>query len=206
LTALAQTIGRRSTAQASAATDVVLVVGASLFMALLAQLTIKLPFTPVPISGQTLGALLIGGTLGALRGGAALGLYLAWGAVGLPFFAEGKSGLEVLGFATASGGYLWGMLLAAVVIGWLAQKGWDRSLGSAIGAMLIGEIIIFTFGVIWLSQALDIPIVGSAEAMDDALDFGLYPFVIGDILKVLIAAAALPAAWRLAGHDKTFKR
>lgn len=206
MTALAQTIGRRSTAQASAATDVVLVVAASLLMALLAQLSIKLPFTPVPISGQTLGVLLIGGALGAVRGGAALALYLAWGAVGLPFFAEGEGGVSHLGFATASAGYLWGMLVASVVIGWLAQKGWDRSLGSAIGAMVIGEIVIFTFGVVWLSQAIDVPIVGSAEAMDDALDFGLYPFVIGDILKVLVAAAALPAAWRFVGHDKTFKR
>ena len=130
-----------------------------------------------------------------MRGGAALVLYLLWGAIGLPFYAEGNSGTEYLGFAAATGGYLWGFVIAAVVVGWLAEHGWDREMRSAISAMLIGEIIIFTIGVMWLAGALNIP-VNAPGTENDALEFGLYPFVIGDILKLLIAAGILPLAWR----------
>ncbi len=177
------------------ATDALLVLTGSLIVALLAQLSIKLPFTPVPITGQTLGVLLVGTSLGALRGGAALLLYLVWGAIGLPFYAEGKSGVEFLGFAAATGGYLWGFVVAAAVVGWLAERGWDRETRSAISAMLIGEIIIFTIGVLWLAAAFDLP-VNAAGPENDALDLGLYPFVVGDLLKLLLAAGILPLAWR----------
>jgi biotin transport system substrate-specific component len=183
--------------------DAVLVVTGSLVVAALAQLTVSLePISPVPITGQTLGVLLVGASLGALRGGASLMLYLAEGAVGLPFFAEGNSGTEFLGFSGASGGYLWGFVIAAFVVGLLAEKGWDRSLGSAIGAMVVAEIIIFTFGVVWLAQALDIPAGGPVGGNDDALDLGLYPFIIGDVLKTLIAAGTLPTAWKLIGRRR----
>lgn len=177
------------------ATDALLVLTGSLIVAGLAQLTIKLPFTPVPISGQTLGVLLVGASLGAVRGGAALLLYLAQGAIGLPFFAEGESGVSFLSASGATGGYLWGFVIAAVVVGWLAEKGWDRDAGRALGAMLIGEIIVFTLGVLWLAAALDIPVQASGPE-NDALEFGLYPFVLGDLIKLLIAAGVLPLAWR----------
>jgi biotin transport system substrate-specific component len=206
MTALAHTLGRRDTAQRALVTDVALVVGGSLVVAGLAQVYITLPFTPVPITGQTLGVLLVGTSLGWMRGAAAMLLYLLWGAIGLPFFAEGESGTAILGFASANGGYLWGFVVAALVVGWLAQQGWDRRPGSALGAMLIGEIIIFTTGVVWLAYALDVPITGAVGGDPDALDFGLYPFIVGDVIKLLLAAGLLPTAWRLLGRDRSPSR
>src|SRR3989442_6533556 len=104
-----------------------LAVGGSLLVAGLAQVSIKLPFTPVPITGQTLGVLLVGASLGPLLGGASMLLYLAEGAIGLPFFAGGDHGASFLGFGAATGGYLWGFVLAAALVGWLARRGCDRS-------------------------------------------------------------------------------
>lgn len=195
MTALAHTIGRRETATASLATDVALIVLGSLIVAGLAQLSYRLPFTPVPVTGQTLGVLLVGASLGAVRGGSAMLLYLFWGAIGLPFFAGGESGSDLLTFAGASGGYLWGFVVAGVVVGRLSERGWDRKPSSAIGAMLIGEIIIFGFGVPWLAAAADM-------AGDVALEQGLYPFVLGDLVKLLIAAGLLPGAWRFVRRGK----
>jgi biotin transport system substrate-specific component len=163
-------------------------------MALLAQVSVRLPFTPVPVTGQTLGVLVVGGTLGSVRGAAAMLLYLAQGALGLPFFAEGLSGVELLTLSSATGGYLWGFVVAGFVVGRLTEKGWDRSIGSSLGAMLIGEVIIFSFGVTWLSQAVGVP-------AEKALEIGLYPFLVGDLLKLAIAAGVLPIAWRLVRRD-----
>ncbi len=196
MTALAHAVTRGRAARSTVATDVMLVVAGSLVMAALAQISIKLPFTPVPVTGQTLGVLLVAGSLGAVLGGASMLLYLAEGALGLPFFAEGKSGIEHLGLATASAGYLWGFVIAAVLIGYLAQKRWDRGVGSAIGAFLLGEIVIFTIGVGWLAQAIDVSVL-------KAMELGLYPFVVGDILKVLLAAGAFPLMWRLLKRDRS---
>lgn len=206
MTALAETIGKRDTKTAALTTDAMLVLIGSLFVAGLAQLYLKLPFTPVPITGQTLAVLLVGGALGARRAGAAIGLYLAWIAIGLPFAAEGKSGVELLKISTASGGYLWGFVIAAILVGWLADRGWDKDLGRALGAMLLGSIVIYVMGVTWLAAALDIPVaehsdeVASAIGCGSAVECGLYPFVIGDVVKLLIAAATLPVAWRLVGN------
>lgn len=200
MTAIAETIGKRDTRTAALATDALLILTGSLVVAGLAQLYLRLPFTPVPITGQTLAVLLVGGALGAVRGGASMLLYLAWGAIGLPFYAEGNSGVEYLTTASpalASGGYLWGFVVAAVVVGWLAERGWDRDIARAWAAMLIGSIVIYLFGIPWLAAALDIPM--ASELGSDALSFGFYPFVIGDIIKLLLAGVALPAAWRLSG-------
>ena len=202
MTALAEAIGKRDTRTNALTMDALLVVTGSLFVAGMAQLYLRLPFTPVPITGQTLAVLLVGGALGARRAGASLALYLGWIAIGLPFAAEGKSGLEMLKVTTASGGYLWGFVVAAVLVGWLAERGWDRDLGRAWAAMLLGSIVIYLFGVPWLAAALDIPIAAEGDVLNDALEFGMYPFVIGDILKLLLAGAALPAAWRLVGPKK----
>jgi biotin transport system substrate-specific component len=165
-------------------------VAGCLLIAGLAQLAIRLPFTPVPITGQTLGILLVGAAFGPILGAATLALYLLAGGIGLPFFAGGDSGWEVLGFASATGGYLWGFVLAAVLTGWLARNGWDRSFRSAIGAMLLGEIVLYAVGLFWLHRVLG----GSVEK---TLIAGLYPFVIGDMIKLLLAAGLLPGAWRL---------
>jgi biotin transport system substrate-specific component len=199
LTALAETIGKRDTRAAALTMDAMLVITASLFVAGMAQLYLKLPFTPVPITGQTLAVLLVGGALGAKRAGASLALYLGWIAIGLPFAAEGNRGLEMLKVSTASGGYLWGFVVAGVLVGWLADRGWDRDLGRALAAMLLGSIVIYGFGVPWLAAALDIPVSAPGAELNDALEFGMYPFVIGDVLKLLLAGLALPAAWKIAG-------
>jgi biotin transport system substrate-specific component len=174
--------------------DVIAIVAGSLTIALFAQIALRLPFTPVPVTGQTLAVLLVGGSLGSRRGLASVLLYLAEGAVGLPFFAAGSHGIDLLKLTSATGGYLWGFAVAALVLGLLAERGWDRSVRSAIGAMLIGEILIYSLGVPWLAHALSL----SAQ---NALQDGLYPFVIGDVAKLLIAAGCLPALWKLFDRD-----
>jgi biotin transport system substrate-specific component len=195
MTALAESIPRPRGRSGSLAIDAALVVGGSLFVAALAQVSIKLGFTPVPITLQTFGVLLIGTAYGWRLAGLTFALYLAQIAVGLPFAAEGKSGLEILSFATASGGYLWGFLAAGLLCGWLANRGWDRSIRSSISVMLLGTIVIYAFGVTWLAGAIDVPLT-------EAFELGLYPFVIGDLLKLLLAAGLLPAAWKLVGKER----
>lgn len=195
MSVLAESLGTRTSIRSTAAFKVIAVVAGSLLIAGLAQISIKLPITPVPFTGQTLGVLLVGASLGPVLGVASVLLYLVEGAIGLPFFAGGDSGMDVLGFASASAGYLWAFVVASFVVGWLARKGWDRSVGSSIGAMLIGEVIIFAIGVPWLAAAVDLP-------SKVALEEGLYPFVVGDTIKLLLAAGALPLAWRLLGKGK----
>lgn len=199
MTALAQALPRPRDRTARLAYDAALVVAGSLFIAGLAQLSIKLPFTPVPITGQTFGVLLVGTGFGWLRGGLSLALYLSEIAVGLPFAAEAKSGISTLALSTPSGGYLWGFLIAALLIGSLANRGWDRSLRSSISVMLLGTIVIYVVGVLWLHESPTFAALLEHEpSLNDTLEAGLYPFVVGDILKLLLAAGLLPAAWRLA--------
>jgi biotin transport system substrate-specific component len=190
MTSLAQALPRPRDRAARLAYDAGLVAGGSLLIAALAQVVVVLPFTPVPISGQTLGVLLIGTAYGWRLAGITLLVYVAQIAAGLPFAAEGKGGLEVLTLATASGGYIWGFLVAAVLMGWLANRGWDRTLRSSISVMLLGTIVIYVFGISWLMRSLGV-------GLQDALVLGLAPFVIGDTIKLLLAAGALPLAWRL---------
>lgn len=170
---------------------VALALAGSWLVAGLAQLELRLPFTPVPVTGQTLGVLLVGASLGPGLGGVSIGLYLLQGAIGLPFYSGGDSGWSFLGLASATGGYLWGFVLAAVVVGWLAGREWDRTLRGAIAAMFLGEVVLYLVGIPWLMGALDVP-------LGRALELGLAPFVVGDTLKLLLAAALLPAGWRLA--------
>jgi len=195
---LASAVTSRSTARSAAAFVVCyLLVGAALIAAL-AQISIPLPFTPVPITGQTLGVLLVGAASGPVLGASTVGLYLVWAVIGLPVLAPNadgshEAGLDALGFAAATGGYLWGFVLAGAVVGALAKRGWDRSMRSAIGAMLLGSIAIYAVGVPWLVAAIDVPLA-------EGLQLGLYPFVIGDTLKLFAAAALLPAAWTIIGR------
>ncbi|HZA60787.1 MAG TPA: biotin transporter BioY [Actinomycetota bacterium] len=200
MTALADALPRPRRGTASVVYDATLIVGGSLLIAALAQLVVRLPFTPVPITGQTLGVLLVGTGLGWLRGGLAVALYLAEIAAGLPFAAEARSGLDVLLLSTPSGGYLWGFMVAALLMGWLAQRGWDRSLRSSISVMLLGSVVIYLVGIPWLLQSSQFQaFIGHAPSLEEGLQAGLYPFVIGDVLKLLIAAGVLPTAWRLVG-------
>lgn len=166
----------------SLAYQLALIVAGSLLLALLAQVIIPLPFTPVPITGQTYGVLLVGAVLGSRRGSASMLLYILEGSLGLPFFAGGKSGLS-----DPTTGYLLGFVLAAFLVGWLAERGWDRRFGSAVLAMLTGEVAIYLAGVPWLAAFLGV---------EKAIAGGLLPFIPGDAFKLLLAAATLPVAWR----------
>jgi biotin transport system substrate-specific component len=169
---------------------VLLAFAGSWLVAALAQIEIKLPFTPVPITGQTLGVLLVGASLGSGLGAVSLALYLAQGAVGLPFFSGGDSGLEFLRLSAATGGYLWGFIASAAVVGALAERRWDRSIRSSIGEMFLGELVLYAIAIPWLMQALDV-------SFTNALELGFTPFVVGDTIKLLAAAGLLPLAWRV---------
>lgn len=170
-------------------TDALLIAVFSGFVVLTAQIELRLPFTPIPITGQTLGVLLTGAVLGSRRGALALLLYLLEGAIGLPVFAGGASGLaRILG---PTGGYLLATPLAAGVVGWLAERGWDRRLPLAALAMLIGNLVIYALGVSWLGFYKGI--LGNVSL----LWAGVYPFLPGDLLKIAVAAIVLPGAWRL---------
>ena len=164
-----------------------LVPAASLLIAAAAQVAIPLPFTPVPLTGQTFGVLLTGMALGSRRGALAVALYVLEGAVGLPFFAGGAAGLaKLLG---PTGGYLFAFPIAAFVAGLLAERGWDRRPLTTVLGMLLASLTIFFFGALWLSR-----FVGGIVP---AVVQGVLPFLPGDLIKSLLAAGLLPAAWRL---------
>lgn len=164
--------------------NVVLVVLGSITVAVCAQISIPLSFSPVPITGQTFAVLLVGMILGTRMGACALALYLLEGSLGLPVFASGFSSL--LG---PSGGYLWGFCIAAGGVGFLAERGWDRSIVSTFFAMIIGNILLFIPGLLQLGFVLgwDKPI----------LKLGLYPFIIGCLIKTTGAAVLLPHVWKI---------
>lgn len=168
-------------------------------MALSAQVAIRVPGTPVPVTGQTFGVLATATALGFRRGIVSVGLYLVLGFL-LPIYAGGASGLGhivasqgghlVLG---PTGGYLLGFVLAAAVAGRLAELGWDRRYAGALAAMLLGNALVYAVGVPWLAAATGIP-------AGEALRQGLYPFVIGDAIKFALAAAVFPIGWWVVGR------
>lgn len=164
--------------------DIILILAGSVFVALMAQVSVPLPFTPVPVTGQTLGVALVGALLGSKRGTLALLTYLAEGAAGLPVFAGGARGLDK--FAGPTGGYLIGFLVAAFVVGWLCEKGWDRRFLSAVPAFLLGDSMVFLFGLPWLAR-----FVGTEKVFA----MGLIPFIPGDIIKVILAALVVTGLW-----------
>ena len=168
--------------------DLVLTIGGSLLVALLAQFSINLPFSPVPITGQTLGVLLVGALLGWKRGAAAMLAYIAEGAAGLPFFAGGTAGIGKL--VGPTGGYLAGFVAAAAIVGWLAERGWDRRVPTTALAMVTGNLAIYLLGVTWLAAFVGV---------DKAPALGLIPFIPGDLAKIAVAMILLPSGWRLLG-------
>lgn len=166
--------------------DFVCIVGSTLFIALTAQVAIPLPFSPVPITGQTLAVLLTGFLLGSRRAGVCLAVYLMEGTVGLPVFAGGKAGMmHLLG---PTGGYLLGFVPAAMLTGWLAERGWDRKFTNAFAAMGLGNVVIYAVGLPWLAYF---------TGFDRVLVAGCLPFIPGDLIKTLLATAMLPTGWRL---------
>lgn len=162
-----------------------LIVVGALVVAGTAQIVI--PVQPVPFTGQTFGVLLVGGALGFRRGALALLLYLAVGLLGLPIFAGGASGLH------PTAGYIVGFVVAAAVVGRLAELGWDRHLGGSVAAMLIGSAIIYAIGVPWLKVALD-------WSWSQSLSDGMTKFLVWDAAKLLVAGAIFPLAWYAVGR------
>ena len=158
-------------------------------VALLAQ--VYIPTQPVPFTGQTLGVLVVGGALGLRRGAAALLLYLVVGSIGIPVFAEGASGFSVVTGVT--GGYLVGFVVAAAIVGRLAELGWDRHLGGAAGMALIGTAAIYAIGVPWLK-------IVTGMSWSEAVAGGLTPFLLWDTAKLAIAAAVFPFSWWVIGR------
>jgi biotin transport system substrate-specific component len=175
----------------SRARHVALIVAGALLIYLSALVVIPIPGNPVPITGQTFGVLLVGGALGFRRGLAAVLLYVLLGVVGLPFFAEGKGGLTII--QGASGGYLVGFILAGALVGRLAELGWDRHIGGAVGAMAIGNALIYVIALPWLAFVMH-------SDASTAVRVGLVPFIFGDILKLILAAVVFPAAWWVVGR------
>jgi biotin transport system substrate-specific component len=166
--------------------DALVTVGFSLLIGLSAQVAIPLPFTPVPLTFQTLAVLLCGALLGRTRGISAVLLYLAEGSAGLPVFSGGRAGVaHLLG---PTGGYLAGFLAAAFLAGLLAEKGWDRKFLTALAALLIADAAVFVPGVLWL---------GAYTGSSRVLFLGALPFFAVDAVKAVAAAALLPAGWKL---------
>lgn len=173
----------------SIATDVVLVTAGAALTAVASQLYI--PIQPVPITLQTLAVILVGSTLGATRGALSMVLYLAVGMLGMPVFSEGASGTSVVFGAT--GGYIVGFIFAAALTGWLAQRDWDKKFLGAAVSMAAGTIMTFAVGLPWLAVSFN-------ATLAETLEWGLYPFIIGGIVKSAIAAGLLPVTWKLANR------
>ncbi|WP_439653547.1 biotin transporter BioY [Quadrisphaera setariae] len=168
--------------------DALLVTGGALFTALLAQVVVPLPGTPVPITGQTLALVLVAASLGPVRGLSSMGLYAVLGAVGLPFYSEASGGWHVV--AGATGGYIVGFLPAAFLIGLAARHGADRRWWRAVPLFAAGQLVVFAVGVPWLALA-------TGMSAGQAVAAGFTPFLLGGLVKAVIAGVALPGAWKL---------
>ena len=179
--------------RATALSNTVLIVSATLFLSALAQIAIPVPGSPVPVTGQTLGVLLIGTTYGASLGIATFATYLLAGIAGAPIFAGAGYGVEKITGAT--GGYLIGMLVSTYVLGYLAEKNFDRKFLTSLPSMLIGTATTFTFGLAWLHQFTGKDWAWTFQA-------GLTPFIIGETLKILIAGTSLPIMWRFVNRKR----
>ena len=171
-------------ASRTAIAQIALVVGGAAFVGIAAQIAIPLPFTPVPLTLQTFAVLLVGASLGSLRGALSMVVYLLAGMVGVPWFAEGSSG-----FSSASFGYILGFIVAAFIVGRLAERGASTTALRSAGLMVIGNIAIYAVGVTWLKFAIDVD-------WATAMSLGVVPFLIGDAVKIALAAGLLPLAWK----------
>ncbi|WP_030614846.1 biotin transporter BioY [Streptomyces sclerotialus] len=168
--------------------DAALVLGGAALTGVAAQIAVPVPGSPVPVTGQTFAALLVGASLGAGRGFLSIALYAVAGVLGVPWFAGAQSGA-----GGASFGYVLGMLLAVAAVGALARRGGDRGVLRTAGTMLAGEALIYAVGVPFLA-------LSTGMSLGEAVAAGLVPFLIGDALKAVLAMGALPAAWKLAGR------
>ncbi len=171
--------------------DIVLVLAGAFLIFLTAKVSVPIPGNPVPFTLQNFGVLVVGGALGFRRGGSAAFLYVALGLIGLPFFAEGKGGISVI--LGTTGGYIIGFILAGALVGRLAELGWDRKIGGALGATTLGTLVIYAIGVPWLA-------VVTGNSLAWAIENGLVPFLLLDTVKLVAAAAVFPAAWWVVGR------
>lgn len=179
------------------ATDAALILAGTALVALSAQLTV--PFWPVPLTAQTFAVLLVGTALGPIRGALSLALYLIVGVAGLPIFADGNSGSL---FALTSGGYIVGFIAAAALTGWLARRAWDRRIVGMFVTFLAGSATIYLFGLAWLYFSLQNlgPTVwheamGFQTLLGATFGAGLFPFLLGDVVKAIVAALLVPLVW-----------
>ena len=177
--------------RSSALTQVLFVAAGVAFISLLAQIAIPVPGSPVPVTGQTLAVLLIGTTYGARLGVLTFATYLLAGIAGAPIFApsgtSANHGIDRL--IGATGGYLVGMLVASLVLGYLADRKADQKFRTSFPALLLGDVIIFAFGLLWLQQTLDL-------SWSKTIAAGFTPFILGEALKIAITATSLPLVWR----------
>ena len=183
--------------------DAVLVVAGAALVTVLAQVII--PLQPVPITGQTLAVLLVGSTLGSIRGSLSMVLYAVLGLVGLPVYAPNADGSHTEGFSslgTASFGYIIGFILSAALVGWLAERQWDRKILKALATFVAGSLAVFAIGLPWLAVFLGFH--GYPNDVQSVLIAGFYPFIIGGVIKAVIAAGLLPLAWF--GADRIAKK
>lgn len=171
--------------KSNAITNALAVIAGSLLIVLSAQVYINLPFTPVPITLQTLSVMLLGSFLGSKKAPLSVLLYIAYGALGFPVFSDHSGGLHVL--IGATGGYIFGFIITAYVVGKFASMGWDRSFLKSLFVMLVAQACIFVPGLLWLSQFV---------GFENVLAQGFYPFVVGGILKILIAGSGSVLAWK----------
>ena len=176
----------------SVVNDFALIVSGAVLTAYAAQLVI--PMWPVPFTAQTFAVLLVGSVLGATRGAISLMAYFSMGAVGLPVFSAGTS----LSFGPTFG-YLVGFVAAASVVGWLSERGWHRSVAGVIGSFTIANATLYLFGLPWLAFALGN--LGVSNDIAAVATAGLFPFIVGDVLKMILAAALLPLAWKFLGKS-----
>jgi len=175
--------------------ELALILGGSLLIALAAQLQILLPFSPVPVTGQTFAVLLLGALYGSRRGPATVVTYLALGALGLPVFAGGAAGLAR--FVGPTAGYLLGFVAGSFAVGSLSELGWDRRPWTTAVSMVIGNMIVYTIGILWLSRFVGWEAVWST---------GVFPFLPGDALKIALATIMLPSGWRMIGRPTDSSR
>ncbi len=171
--------------------EIVLVVTGSILIAFAAQFYFPLPFSPVPITGQTFAVLLLAALYGHNRGGLTILTYLILGIAGRPVFASGTFGIATI--IGPTGGYLVGFLPAAYIVGFLSKKGWDRKVWTTATSMIIGNVVIYLVGTTWLSRFV---------GWDNVLQTGLIPFLIGDGAKIVLATLLLPTGWKLINRPR----
>ena len=213
---------------AALARDIALMVSFAGFVALFAQIAVRLPWTTVPITGQTFAVLVAGGALGAWRGAGSLSIYMLMGMIGMPVFAPGFTGVtgtwdvhfilpwdgsHALVWDISSGGYIVGFILAAGLVGYLAERQWDRKPWVHLG-MFLGNVTLYVPGILWLAYLIETDwihpaagkplgdLIAGSGTWDKAFQGGLYPFIVGDLMKLVLASVTLPAAWSLVARFK----